>query len=55
MSKYQVNAIADIMKFTIEEAEQLLEVMDATNDHPDWSESSNNQLRKHFKSVLSGS
>lgn len=52
MSKYQVTTIQEVMGFTAEQAEQLIQVMDANNDHPDWSEFSDRQFRSHFKSVL---
>lgn len=52
MSKYQLNTIQKVMGFTPDEAERLVQLMDANNDHPDWSEFSDRQFRWHFKSVL---
>ena len=52
MSKYQFNTIQKVMGLTPEEAERLVQLMDANNDHPDWSEYSDSQFRSHFKSVL---
>lgn len=54
MSKYQLKTIQEVMGFTPDEAEHLVELMNANNDHPDWSEFSNSQFRSHFKSVLAG-
>ena len=54
MSKYQINTIKEVMGFEDKEAENLINLMDTTGDHPDWSEASNTQLRNHFKMVLLG-
>jgi len=52
MSKYQISTIERLMRCTTADAVELLSVMDRTGDHPDWSESSDRQLRTHFRSVL---
>ncbi len=54
MSKYQINTIQEVLGFSVEQAEELLETMDTTGDHPDWSEFSDKQFRSHFKMVLAG-
>jgi hypothetical protein len=54
MSKYQLNTIQQVMGFNAEQATELLNLMDSTNDHPDWSEASNKELRNHFNMVLAG-
>jgi hypothetical protein len=52
MSKYQLKTVQQIMGLNAEQAENLINLMDKTNDHPDWSEYSDSQFRKHFKSIL---
>jgi len=54
MSKFQVRVIQEVLGFDIKQAENLMQLMDATGDHPDWSEFTDQQFRKHFKSVLGG-
>jgi hypothetical protein len=54
MSKYQIITIQQVMGFTAEQAQDLIQVMDATGDHPDWSEATDRQLRNHFNLVLAG-
>ena len=54
MSKYQINKIQQVMGFNAEETINLINLMDATGDYPDWSEDSDNELRKHFKMILLG-
>ena len=54
MSKYQITTIQKVMGFTAEQATDLIQFMDMTGDHPDWSESSDRQLRNHFKLILTG-
>jgi len=54
MSKYQINTIKEVMGFSTEDAEVLIQMMDSTGDHPDWSESTTRELRSHFKSILAG-
>lgn len=54
MSKFQLKTIQEVMGFNVEQAENLMNLMDQTGDYPDWSEYSNSQFRKHFKSVLLG-
>ena len=54
MSKYQVETIQKIMGFNDKQTENLINLMDATGDYPDWSEASNTELRNHFKMVLLG-
>lgn len=54
MSKYQRQIIREVMGFSDEQAEHLMNLMDATGDHPDWSEFSNAQFRRHFLLVLAG-
>ena len=54
VSKYQINKIQQVMGFNAEETTNLINLMDATGDYPDWSEDSDNELRKHFKMILLG-
>jgi len=54
MSKYQETRIQQVMGFNAEETINLINLMDATGDYPDWSEDSDNELRKHFKMILLG-
>lgn len=54
MSAYEIKTIQKIMGFTTEEAENLINLMDETGDHPDWSEDNDKQLRNHFMLVLAG-
>jgi hypothetical protein len=54
MSKFQLQTIQEVLGFDTKQAENLIELMDTTGDHPDWSEFSNTQFRKHFKMVLAG-
>jgi hypothetical protein len=54
MSKYQINKIQQVMAFNAEETANLINLMDATGDYPDWSEASDKQLRNHFNMVLAG-
>jgi hypothetical protein len=54
MSKFQLQTIQEVLGFDIKQAENLIQLMDTTGDHPDWSEFSNTQFRKHFKMVLAG-
>ena len=52
MSNYQLETIQIVMGFNDVQAENLIKLMDETGDHPDWSEASDIQYRKHFKMVL---
>ena len=54
MSKYQLETIQEVLGCDIKQAEDLIQLMDETNDHPDWSEFSTKQFRSHFKMVLAG-
>jgi hypothetical protein len=54
MSKFQITTIQKVMGFTPEQAEILIRLMDLTSDHPDWSEASDTELRRHFKMVMVG-
>jgi hypothetical protein len=54
MSKYQLNTIQEVLGCDIKQAEHLIQLMDETGDHPDWSEFSTKQFRSHFKIVLAG-
>ena len=54
MSKYQITTIQKVMGFTAEQATDLIQVMDMTGEHPDWSEATERQLRNHFKLILAG-
>lgn len=54
MSKYQMKTIREVMNFSEEQAEHLMSLMDSTGDHPDWSEFSTAQFRRHFALVLAG-
>jgi len=54
MSKFQIGVIQEVLGFDVQQAENLMELMDSTGDHPDWSEFSDAQFRKHFKMVLAG-
>jgi hypothetical protein len=54
MSKYQLNTIQEVLGCDIKQAEHLIQLMDETGDHPDWSEFSTKQFRSHFKMVLAG-
>jgi hypothetical protein len=54
MSKYQINKIQQVMGFNAEETANLINLMDATGDYPDWSEASDKQLRNHFNMVING-
>lgn len=53
-SKSQLNAVMTALKNTSEEnAKAIIDYMDDNGFHPDWSEASWAQLRKHFNMVLS--
>ena len=54
MSKFQLNTIQEVLGYDTQQAEQLIQLMDETGDHPDWSEFSTKQFRNHFKMVLAG-
>lgn len=54
MSKFQLQTIQEVLGFDTKQAENLIELMDTTGDHPDWSEFSTTQFRKHFRMVLAG-
>jgi len=54
MSKYQLKTIREVMGCSDEQAHTLMNLMDATGDHPDWSEFSTEQFRRHFTLVLAG-
>lgn len=52
-SKSQVEAVKTAMKASDEDAKAIIDYMDDNGFHPDWSEASWAQLRKHFNMVLS--
>lgn len=52
MSEYQIRQIMQITECDEKEARWLLRLMDGTNDHPDWSEDSDEKMKKHFRSVV---
>jgi hypothetical protein len=54
MNKFQLETIQEVLGFNVKQAEDLMELMDTTGDHPDWSEFSDTQFRNHFKMVLQG-
>ena len=54
MSKYQETRIQQVMGFNAEETTNLINLMDATGDYPDWSEASDRELRNHFNMVING-
>lgn len=51
INNYQLDAVMSVLGCDEARAEALLEYMDETGDHPDWSESSDNELRTHFLEV----
>lgn len=52
MSKYMTDTLLEI-GYTADDAERLLRYADDNNDHPDWSEDSLAQIKRHFD-VLKG-
>ena len=54
MNKFQLQTIQEVLGFNVKQAENLIQRMDRTGEHPDWSEFSDTQFRKHFKMVLAG-
>ena len=52
MNKFQLNTIQEVLGYNIQQAEELIQLMDETGDHPDWSEFSTKQFCSHFKMVL---
>jgi hypothetical protein len=54
MNKHQITTIQKVMGFTVEQAQDLIKVMDMFGEHPDWSEATDRQLRNHFNLILAG-
>jgi len=54
MNKFQLETIQEVLGFNVKQAEDLMELMDTTGDHPDWSEFSDTQFRNHFEMILKG-
>ena len=52
-SKHQVESVQTAMKVSETDAKAIIDYMDDCGFHPDWSEASWSQLRKHFKQVQS--
>jgi hypothetical protein len=50
-SRAQVFTVIEVMKYTEAQAYDLVDFMDAEGEHPDWSEYSNAQFRRHFREV----
>jgi hypothetical protein len=50
-SRAQVFTIMEVMLYTEAQAYALVDFMDAEGDHPDWSEYSTAQFRRHFREV----
>lgn len=52
-SKHQVESVQTAMNVSDADAKAIIDYMDDNCFHPDWSEASWSQLRKHFKQVQS--
>lgn len=52
-SKSQVDAVKTAIKVSEADAKAIIDYMDDNGFHPDWSEASWAQLKKHFTMVLS--
>lgn len=50
MSKYMTDTLLEI-GYTPADAEALLRYADDNNDHPDWSEDSLEQIKRHFEDL----
>jgi len=51
-SRLQVFTVMELMKYTEERAYALVDFMDSEGEHPDWSEYSTAELRRHFREVV---
>ena len=50
-SRLQVFTVMELMKYTEERAYALVDFMDSEGEHPDWSEYTTAELRRHLRGV----